>query len=80
MNTFSVILSGVAVFLLGEIFVRFFLAPIHKIKEVKGEIASTLLFHANNYGHEYKKLEDALASEGGDERVINERIISIKRK
>ncbi len=78
MDTLNVIISGVAVFILGEIFVHFFLAPIHKFKEIKGEIASILLFHANNYGKEYKNLADILGTEGGDERVINERIESDK--
>ncbi len=78
MDTLSVIISGVAVFIIGEIFIRFFLAPIHKFKEIKGEIASVLLFHANNYGKEYKNLADILGTTGGDERVINERIESDK--
>lgn len=78
MDTLNVIISGVAVFILGEIVVRFFLMPIHKFKEIKGEIASVLLFHANNYGQIYRNLDDILGTEGGDERVINERIESAK--
>jgi|GEM_PF-2754834 len=78
MDTLNVIISGVAVFILGEIVVRFFLTPIHKFKEIKGEIASVLLFHANNYGQVYKNLDDILCTEGGDDRVINERIESAK--
>jgi len=78
MDTVNVIISGVAVFILGEIIVRFFLTPVHKFKELKGEIASILLFHANNYGQEYKNLSDILGTEGSDERVINERIESAK--
>ena len=78
METLNIIISGVAVFILGEIFVRFFLGPIHKFKETKGEIASVLLFHANNYGHEYKNITDIIGSEGGDEKAFNERIESAK--
>ena len=78
MDALNVIISGVAVFIIGEIFVHFFLAPLHKFKEIKGEIASVLLFHANNYGHEYKNIDLALSSEGGDERIIKERIESLK--
>lgn len=78
MDTFYVIISGVAVFIVGEIIVRFFLTPIYKLKEVKGEIASILLFHANNYGQLYRNLGDALGSEGEEERVIDERIVSLK--
>ena len=79
MDTFYVIISGVAVFIVGEVIVRFFLAPIHKFKEIKGEIASTLLFHANNYGQEYVDLDTLLGTEGEEERVINERIKSAKK-
>jgi len=79
MDTTNIIISGVAVFLIGEIIVRFFLGPLHRFKEIKGEIASILLFHANNYGQQYAKLEEILGTEGGDERVINERIASAKR-
>jgi len=78
MDTFNVVISGVTVFILGEIFVRFFLTPLHKFKELKGEIASILLFHANNYGNEYKNIDDAIGSAGGEERVIKERIESLK--
>ena len=80
MEVFFVIISGVAVFIIGEIFVRFFLAPIHKLKEIKGEIASTLLFYANNYGNEYRNLEAAFNdAEEIEEIVIKERIESLKR-
>jgi hypothetical protein len=60
MDTTNIIISGVAVFLIGEVIVRFFLAPLHKFKEIKGEIASILLFHANNYGQQYAKLKEIL--------------------
>jgi len=74
----SVILSGVLVFLVGEIIVRFLLGPLHRLKEVKGEIASTLLFHANNYGRLYQNLDHAIADPGEEQRAINERIESAK--
>jgi len=78
MDNLNVIISGISVFILGEIFVRFFLAPLHKFKEIKGEIASILLFHANNYGQEYQNIQNILGTEGGDERAFNERIESAK--
>ena len=64
METINIIISGVAVFIIGEIIVRFFLGPLHRFKEIKGEIASILLFHANNYDQEYAKLDDILGSKG----------------
>jgi hypothetical protein len=79
METVSVIISGVTVFLIGEIIVRFFLGPLHKFKEIKGEIASILLFHANNYGQQYAKLDEILGNEGGDKKVVAERIASAKQ-
>ena len=80
MDTLNVIVSGVAVFIVGEIFVRFFLTPIHKLKEVKGEIASILLFHANNYGHAYKNLDSAFeVIHDHEDIIIEERIKSIKK-
>jgi len=79
MEIISIIISGVAVFIIGEIIVRFFLGPLHRLKEIKGEIASVLLFHANNYGQEYAKLDDILGNEGGDEKIMNERIESAKK-
>lgn len=79
MDTVKIIISGVAVFLIGEVIVRFFLGPLHKLKEIKGEIASILLFHANNYGQQYANLDEIIGSEGGEERVMNEKIASAKR-
>jgi hypothetical protein len=74
----DVILSGVTVFLIGQVLVRFFLGPLHRLKEVKGEIASTLLFHANNYGQQYQKLDQPTGDTDADARTINERIESAK--
>jgi len=79
METSSVIISGVTVFLLGEVFVRFFLGPLHKLKEIKGEIASILLFYANNYGQQYQKIAPILEEEGADERIIDERVAGAKK-
>lgn len=77
METSSIIISGVAVFIIGEIFVRFFLGPLHKLKEIKGEIASILLFHANNYGQQYQKIAKAL-ERGPDEKHLDEREIDAR--
>jgi hypothetical protein len=76
-ETYSVILSGVAVFIIGEIFVKFFLGPLHKLKEIKGEIASILLFHANNYGQQYQKISSAL-ERGPEEKYLDDRIIDAR--
>ena len=81
MDTFDVILSGIAVFIAGEIFVKFFLVPMHSFKQVKGEIAGILLFHANNYGLGYKAISLAYEEQvpNEDARMLEERINSIKR-
>ena len=46
-EVFYTVLSGVAVFVLGQIFIKFFIEPIHELKGLKGEIADALIFYAN---------------------------------
>ncbi|MEH6519280.1 MAG: hypothetical protein V7742_21590 [Halioglobus sp.] len=78
MDTVFIIISGVTVFLFGEIIVRFFLGPLHRFKEVKGEISAILLFHANRYGQTYQKLNSVLDEEHADERITAARIEDAK--
>lgn len=80
MEIITIVISGVLVFIVGEIFVRFLLGPIHRLKETKGEIARVLLFHANNYGNKYVNIHpDFSNDENIDERVLEERISSMKK-
>jgi hypothetical protein len=76
MDTMNVIISGVLVFIIGEIIVRFFLNPLYKFKEIKGEIASTLLFHANNYGREIIRIDFKVNLQPESELQENEKIKS----
>ncbi len=43
---FATVISGVLVFVLGQIFVKFVIEPIKDLKEVLGEIHFSLVFHA----------------------------------
>ena len=44
---FSTVVSGTFVFVAGQIILKFFIEPIHKQKEVIGEIADTLIYYVN---------------------------------
>jgi hypothetical protein len=46
-DVFYTVLSGVGVFVLGQIFIKFFIEPIHELYRLKGEIADALIFYAN---------------------------------
>lgn len=46
-EVFYTVLSGVIVFVLGQIFIKFFIEPIHELKRLMGEIADALIFYAN---------------------------------
>lgn len=43
---FATVISGVLVFVLGQIMVKFVIDPIKELKEVFGEIQFSLIFHA----------------------------------
>jgi len=44
------ILGGVAVFVLGQIFLKFVIEPLQQYKEVKGEVSYALHYYANAGG------------------------------
>lgn len=74
----GVIITGVIVFTLGQILVRFFLEPLHEFKKTLAEIHQTLLFHANNYGQQYKFFDDYILDPNIPDFQRNERIQSHK--
>lgn len=43
------ILGGVSVFVLGQVFLKFLIEPLHDLRKFRGEIANTLIFYANVY-------------------------------
>jgi hypothetical protein len=45
-SIFATVLSGVLVFVLGQIVVRFVIDPIKEVKEVLGEIEFAMIYHA----------------------------------
>lgn len=49
MSTFLTILSGVTVFVIGQVALKLFIDPIHDFKKVIGEISNCLINNAGNY-------------------------------
>jgi len=47
MNTVLAVGVGVAIFVLGQVLLRFFLEPIQEQRRIIGEIASALVYLAN---------------------------------
>lgn len=47
LQIFFTVLSGVTVFVLGQIFVKMVLDPIQELNKRKGDIADALIFYAN---------------------------------
>lgn len=48
-TVFLTVLSGVLVYVIGQIFSKFFIESIYKQKEVIGKISDALIFYANLY-------------------------------
>lgn len=45
------VFGGVTVFVLGQLFTKFFIEPIHDQSKLRGEIAYSLTFYSNVYGN-----------------------------
>lgn len=48
---FTTVFSGTLIFVVGQIILKFIVEPIHKQKEIVGEIADALIYYANLYTH-----------------------------
>jgi len=48
-TAFLTVFSGVFVFCLGQIILKFFIGPIQKLDECRGKICDTLIFYRNVY-------------------------------
>jgi len=51
LTTFLTVFSGVTVYAISQVIIKFFIEPIHKQKELIGEIADALIFYANVYSN-----------------------------
>jgi hypothetical protein len=49
MVVFYTVLSGVSVFVLGQIVIKFFIEPIHEQRKAIGKASDTLIFYAGYY-------------------------------
>src|SRR5712692_7002353 len=47
MQVFWTVFAGVCVYVLGQIFVKFFLEPLQEFYKLRGEIGHSLIFYAN---------------------------------
>jgi hypothetical protein len=45
------VVVGVFVFVLGQVFLKFFIEPIHEQKKLIGEIADALIYYGSTYGN-----------------------------
>ncbi len=59
MEIFYTVLSGTLVYVLGQLVSKFVIDPIHKQKEVIGEITDTLIYYANIFGVHNDENDDA---------------------
>lgn len=46
---FLTVVSGTAVYIIGQIFQKFFIEPIHELHKLRGEVADGLIYYANVY-------------------------------
>ncbi len=51
LSVFGTIISGVLVFVLGQIFIEFFLGPKKEFNELRGKISRALVYYANVYSN-----------------------------
>lgn len=50
-NVFGTVISGVIVFIAGQLFIEYFLNPIQEYKKLKSKIAYSLVYNANRYNN-----------------------------
>ena len=54
------IIGGVLIFVIGQVFLKFFIEPIHKLRAQIGRITDSLIYYANVYFNPgMSKLDDA---------------------
>lgn len=53
-NMILTVISGVLVFILGQLFIEYFLKPIQEYKKLRAKIAFSLTYYANLYGNPVK--------------------------
>lgn len=81
----TTVISGVSIFILGQIIIRFILDPLMEFRRVQGEIASSLTFYAAVGGEameEYylRGLKTAEDSDASHKAIIIERYKDLLRK
>lgn len=57
-TTICTVISGVLVFILGQLYVEFVLRPIQEYKNIKAKIAKALIYNAHYYANPRRRTED----------------------
>ena len=52
--TFLTIISGVIVFILGQLFIEYFLRPLQRYRELRAKAAYCLVFYANRFNSSFR--------------------------
>jgi len=76
MTIFATVISGVLVFMLGQIVVKFVIDPIKELKELLGEIQFSLIFYAQAI---YTPVDDR-AGEDAAQKVIRDLASKLRAK
>src|SRR5688572_6183026 len=63
MEIFATIVSGVFVFVLGQVFIRFIVEPLQDLKRVIGEISHALVYYADIYSNPSATHREGLVDE-----------------
>ena len=62
------VMGGVAVFVLGQIFIRFFLEPVQELRKAIGDVGDALIYYAHLYMHPKEVTAEACGWSAGSPR------------
>ena len=73
LSVFGTIISGVLVFVLGQIFIEFYLYPKKELNELRGKISWALVYYANVYSNpgEIKNISKSREEEAEELRKLS---------
>lgn len=64
---FITVISGVFIFVIGQIIIKFIIEPIHQLKLLFGEIADDLIFYADIYSN--PGIADPIEARKGSDKI-----------
>ena len=77
---FATVISGTLIFVIGQIILKFIIEPIHKQKEIIGEIADALIYYADVFSNPAYEDESKNSRMSEKRSFLGNRIFSKKRK